>query len=69
VAAVPGYFALDGHHLPFNVITAETLRDAQAHPDQYRDVIVRIAGYSDYFCDLTRPLQDEIIARTEHRSF
>jgi formate C-acetyltransferase len=66
---VRGYFALDGHHLQFNVVTAETLREAQAHPEQHRDLIVRVAGYSDYFCDLTRPLQDEIIARTEHRTF
>jgi len=51
------------------VVSAETLRAAQAHPEQYRDLIVRVAGYSDYFCDLLRPLQDEIIARTEHTSF
>ena len=66
---VRGYFSLGGHHLQFNVVTAETLRDAQARPEQHRDLIVRVAGYSDYFCDLTRPLQDEIIARTEHRAF
>jgi formate C-acetyltransferase len=66
---VRGYFVLDGHHLQFNVVTAETLRKAQAQPEQHRDLIVRVAGYSDYFCDLTRPLQDEIIARTEHGSF
>lgn len=66
---VRGYFALDGHHLQFNVITAAMLREAQAHPEQHRDLIVRVAGYSDYFCDLTKPLQDEIIARTEHSSF
>jgi formate C-acetyltransferase len=66
---VRGYFTLDGHHLQFNVVTADTLREAQAHPEQHRDLIVRVAGYSDYFCDLTRPLQDEIIARTEHRTF
>jgi len=63
---VRGYFRLDGHHVQFNVVTAATLRAAQAHPEQYRDLIVRVAGYSDYFCDLTRALQDEIIARTEH---
>ncbi|MCP4657689.1 MAG: formate C-acetyltransferase/glycerol dehydratase family glycyl radical enzyme, partial [bacterium] len=63
------YFKLDGHHIQFNVISAETLRDAQAHPDQYRDLIVRVAGYSDYFCDLSRALQDEIIGRTEHDAF
>ena len=64
---VRAYFRLDGHHIQFNVVTAETLRDAQARPEAYRDLIVRVAGYSDYFCDLTRPLQDEIIARTEHQ--
>jgi formate C-acetyltransferase len=68
-ALVRGYFSLGGHHLQFNVITADTLRDAQAHPEQHRDLIVRVAGYSDYFCDLTMPLQDEIIARTEHGAF
>jgi formate C-acetyltransferase len=63
------YFKLDGHHIQFNVVKAETLREAQVHPDQYRDLIVRVAGYSDYFCDLNKVLQDEIIARTEHRHF
>jgi len=66
---VRAYFAMDGHHLQFNVVTAAMLRDAQAHPEQHRDLIVRVAGYSDYFCDLTKPLQDEIIARTEHQAF
>ena len=66
---VRGYFSLGGHHVQFNVITADMLREAQAHPEEHRDLIVRVAGYSDYFCDLTRPLQDEIIARTEHQSF
>ena len=65
-ALVRGYFGLGGHHIQFNVVTAATLRDAQAHPERHRDLIVRVAGYSDYFCDLTRALQDEIIARTEH---
>ena len=51
-----------------NVVTADTLRKAQANPEQYRDLIVRVAGYSDYFCDLGKTLQDEIIARTEQRS-
>jgi formate C-acetyltransferase len=66
---VRSYFRLDGHHIQFNVVTAETLRAAQAHPDKYRDLIVRVAGYSDYFCDLTPALQDEIIARTEQTGF
>jgi len=63
------YFKLDGHHVQFNVVDVATLRAAQAHPEQYRDLIVRVAGYSDYFCDLGQALQDEIIARTEHQSF
>jgi len=66
---VRSYFRLDGHHVQMNVITAETLRAAQANPEKYRDLIVRVAGYSDYFCDLNKALQDEIIARTEHKSF
>jgi formate C-acetyltransferase len=64
---VRAYFKLDGHHIQFNVVTADTLRAAQADPEKYRDLIVRVAGYSDYFCDLTKELQDEIIARTEQR--
>ena len=66
---VRSYFQLGGHHIQFNVVTAETLRQAQADPEKHRDLIVRVAGYSDYFCDLSRKLQDEIIARTEHREF
>ena len=61
------YFRMGGHHIQFNVVTAETLRAAQREPEKHRDLIVRVAGYSDYFCDLTRALQDEIIARTEHQ--
>ncbi len=63
------YFKLDGHHIQFNVVRAETLRSAQEKPDDYRDLIVRVAGYSDFFCDLAKELQDEIIHRTEHRIF
>ena len=66
---VRSYFALGGHHIQFNVVTADTLRAAQANPEKHRDLIVRVAGYSDYFCDLTKPLQDEIISRTEHEGF
>jgi formate C-acetyltransferase len=69
VQLVRTYFKLDGHHIQFNVVDAATLRAAQKNPEQYRDLIVRVAGYSDYFCDLGQALQDEIIARTEHRSF
>lgn len=66
---IRGYFNMDGHHIQFNVIKADTLRKAQQNPEQYRDLIVRVAGYSDYFCDLGKSLQDEIIARTEHEYF
>jgi formate C-acetyltransferase len=66
---VRSYFRLDGHHIQFNVVSADTLRAAQENPEKYRDLIVRVAGYSDYFCDLTTALQNEIIARTEHQGF
>lgn len=66
---VRSYFTLGGHHIQFNVVDAATLRHAQAHPEEHRDLIVRVAGYSDYFLDLSKALQDEIIARTEHQGF
>jgi pyruvate formate-lyase/glycerol dehydratase family glycyl radical enzyme len=66
---VRSYFKLDGHHVQFNVVGAETLRKAKQAPESHRDLIVRVAGYSDYFCDLSTELQDEIITRTEHASF
>ena len=69
VHLVRSYFRMDGHHVQFNVVDAETLRAAQANPEEYRDLIVRVAGYSDYFCDLGEALQEEIIARTEHGGF
>ena len=69
VHLVRTYFKLDGHHIQFNVVDAATLRAAQKNPEQYRSLIVRVAGYSDYFCDLGQALQDEIIARTEHQAF
>ncbi len=62
---IRSYFAMGGHHIQFNVIDRQTLLDAQAHPEEYRDLIVRVAGYSDHFRNLDRALQDEIIARTE----
>ena len=65
-ALIRSYFALNGHHIQFNVVNAETLRDAQKHPELYRDLIIRVAGYSDYFNDLGEDLQNEIILRTEH---
>ncbi len=63
---IRAYFKMDGHHIQFNVVSAETLRKAQQEPENYRDLIVRVAGYSDYFVNLGLDLQDEIINRTEH---
>jgi formate C-acetyltransferase len=65
---IRSYFRLDGHHIQFNVVDAKTLRAAQADPAAYKNLIVRVAGYSDYFNNLNKGLQDEIIARTEHHS-
>ena len=62
---VRAYFQLDGHHIQFNVIDRAMLREAQEKPEEYKDLIVRVAGYSDYFHNLDRTLQDEIIERTE----
>ncbi|NLD97832.1 MAG: glycyl radical protein, partial [Synergistaceae bacterium] len=58
------YFKLGGHHIQFNVVDTETLRKAQKNPDEYRSLLVRVAGYSDYFVDLDQYHQEEIIART-----
>jgi len=64
---IRSYFTMDGHHIQFNVVKADTLKKAKKEPEKYRDLIVRVAGYSDYFVDLTEELQDEIITRTEHQ--
>jgi len=63
------YFKLDGHHIQLNVVKADTLKDAQKNPEEYQNLIVRVAGYSDYFNNLSRELQDEIISRTEQNAF
>jgi pyruvate formate-lyase/glycerol dehydratase family glycyl radical enzyme len=60
------YFNLGGHHIQFNIVDSQTLRQAQKTPGDYRDLLVRVAGYSDYFVDLDADHQEEIIARTEH---
>ncbi len=62
---IRSYFSMDGHHIQFNVIDKQTLIDAQNNPEEYKDLIVRVAGYSDFFRNLSKPLQDEIIERTE----
>lgn len=69
VHLIRAYFRMDGHHIQFNVVDADTLREAQKHPENYRDLIVRVAGYSDYFNDLGEDLQNEIICRTEQTTF
>jgi formate C-acetyltransferase len=66
---IRSYFKLNGHHIQLNVVSADMLRDAQKHPEKYRDLVVRVAGYSDYFVDIAVDLQNEIIKRTEHKSF
>jgi pyruvate formate-lyase/glycerol dehydratase family glycyl radical enzyme len=66
---IRSYFKMDGHHIQFNVVNADTLRKAQHNPEAYKDLIVRVAGYSDYFIDLGPELQEEIIRRTEHDHF
>ena len=63
--SVRSYFNMDGHHIQFNVIDRQTLIDAQNNPEEYKDLIVRVAGYSDHFRNLSKALQDEIIERTE----
>ena len=68
VHLVRSYFRLDGHHIQFNVVDAETLKKAQQNPEAYRSLIVRVAGYSDYFNNLSEQLQNEIITRTAHSS-
>ncbi len=59
-------FKKKGLHVQFNVINAGTLREAQKHPDEYRDLVIRVAGYSAFFVDVSKEVQDDIISRTEH---
>ncbi len=69
VSLIRAYFAMGGHHIQFNIVDTQTLLDAQQQPDDYKDLLVRVAGYSDYFNDMTEQLQNEIIARTENEEF
>jgi formate C-acetyltransferase len=66
---IRAYFKMEGHHIQFNVVDREELIKARQFPDDYRDLIVRVAGYSDYFVDLGPELQEEIIQRTEYEGF
>lgn len=63
------YFKMDSHHVQYNVVSADLLREAQTNPEDFRDLMVRVAGYSDYFVNLPKGLQDEIIERTEQNEF
>jgi len=63
------FFDLGGWHIQFNVVDSQMLRDAQLHPENYRDLIVRVAGFSAYWVELSKQVQDEVITRTEFGSF
>ena len=69
VALVRGYFDQKGSHMQFNVVSRETLLEAQKHPEQYKSLVVRVAGYSALFTTLSKSLQDDIISRTEQKRF
>ena len=62
---IRSYFNMDGHHIQFNVIDRQTLLNAQKYPEEYKDLIVRVAGYSAFFNVLSKKTQDDIIGRTE----
>ncbi len=69
VALVQTYFEMKGSHMQFNVVSRETLLDAQKHPENYKSLVVRVAGYSALFTTLSKSLQDDIINRTEQAAF
>lgn len=66
---IRSYFTLGGHHIQFNIVDTATLKAAQKNPEEYKDLLVRMAGYSDYFNDMNDDLQQEVIDRTENESF
>ena len=66
---VRSYFSLGGHHIQFNIVDTATLYAAQENPEDYKDLLVRMAGYSDYFNDMNEDLQQEVIERTENENF
>ena len=63
---IRGYFDLNGMQLQVNVVANEKLKEAQKYPDKYKDLLIRVAGYSAYFVELDKRIQDDIIDRTEH---
>jgi indoleacetate decarboxylase len=66
LALIKAYFERPGFHVQFNIVDTQILRDAQANPERYRDLVVRVAGFSAYWVEMSRPLQEQVIARTEH---
>jgi formate C-acetyltransferase len=66
IALIKTYFNRGGYHIQFNTMGQKILLEAKRHPEKYRELLVRVAGYSAYFVDLASEVQDEIIARTEH---
>ena len=66
---IRSYFTLGGHHVQFNIVDTATLKAAQKCPEDYKDLMVRMAGYSDYFNDMNADLQQEVIDRTENQAF
>ena len=67
ISIIRAFFdSLEGFHVQYNVVSGETMRAAQKHPEEYRDLVVRVAGYSAFFNSLSRQTQDDIIERTEH---
>lgn len=67
VSMIDQYFAMGGNQLQFNVVSKKTLLDAQKEPDKYSNLLVRVAGYSAYFTQLSKDVQEDIIARTEEK--
>jgi len=63
---IKAYMDKGGYHIQFNVVDSRMLKDAQAHPENYRDLMVRVAGFTHYWCEIAKPIQDELVARTEY---
>ena len=68
-AMIQAFFALGAFHVQFNTLSSKILREAQERPEDYKDLLVRVAGYSTQFVNLSKSMQDAIIARTEHAEF
>ena len=67
VNMIDQYFAMGGNQMQFNVVSKKTLLDAQKNPDKYANLLVRVAGYSAYFTQLSKDVHEDIIARTEEK--